>query len=204
MDEALNDRDKYFAGEVLNIGGTKKIRGAFRKPKDETWLTLNKAHSLDVDIVGDAIQLPLQESSFSTVLSTEVLEYLDDPDSFFSEINRVLKKGGHAILSVPFLHPLHGDGDCDLRRYTSSDLKRLSAKYGFELIELIELGGLAAVIFDMLRILTTYANGGRKRRFLLLSLFFVRPLFRIADTWMKTSRHYINTGYLVVIRKKEV
>ena len=44
---------------------------------------------------------PFHDNSVDIVLSSEVLEHLDDPISYLREINRILKDGGHLSLSTP-------------------------------------------------------------------------------------------------------
>jgi 2-polyprenyl-3-methyl-5-hydroxy-6-metoxy-1,4-benzoquinol methylase len=55
---------------------------------------------------GDAEALPLQSNAFSTVLCTEVLEHLPNPEQAVAEIERVLVPGGVLIGSVPSRSPI--------------------------------------------------------------------------------------------------
>jgi SAM-dependent methyltransferase len=54
-----------------------------------------------VTTIGDAASLPLQDCSFDTVICIHVLEHVDDDRQVISELYRVLKPGGSAIVSVP-------------------------------------------------------------------------------------------------------
>lgn len=56
--------------------------------------------------LGDAEALPLQSNAFSTVLCTEVLEHLPNPEQAVAEIERVLAPGGVLIGSVPGRSPI--------------------------------------------------------------------------------------------------
>jgi len=56
--------------------------------------------------LGDAEALPLQSNAFSTVLCTEVLEHLPNPEQAVAEIERVLAPGGVLIGSVPSRSPI--------------------------------------------------------------------------------------------------
>lgn len=53
-------------------------------------------------LAADLNHLPFRNHSFDYVISTEVFEHLDDPDSAMAELRRIAKKGGHLIISVPF------------------------------------------------------------------------------------------------------
>lgn len=49
------------------------------------------------------VGLPQPDASFDLVYSGEVLEHLWDPDHFLHEARRVLRPGGHLVLSTPNL-----------------------------------------------------------------------------------------------------
>src|SRR3989344_4306219 len=51
--------------------------------------------------VADAVSLPFKNNFFDLVVCLEVLEHVDDPVKVISEISRVLKKGGSAVILVP-------------------------------------------------------------------------------------------------------
>jgi len=50
---------------------------------------------------GSIYELPFTDESVDFVICSEVLEHLDNPDAGVKEIHRVLKKGGHAAITVP-------------------------------------------------------------------------------------------------------
>ena len=54
----------------------------------------------------DIHQIPFPENTFDAVLCNHVLEHVQDDIKAMSEINRVLKPGGFAIMQVPFFNPV--------------------------------------------------------------------------------------------------
>jgi SAM-dependent methyltransferase len=52
-------------------------------------------------IVGDASPLPLEDESITKIISTEVIEHVDDPAHFLNELVRVGKPGALYLLAVP-------------------------------------------------------------------------------------------------------
>jgi SAM-dependent methyltransferase len=94
-----------------------------------------------VDFVADACALPIADASVGTVLCSEVLEHLPNPTSGFNELVRILRPGGHLVLSVPFLARIH-EAPRDYFRFTKFSLQDLVTQYGLELIELSECGAI--------------------------------------------------------------
>jgi SAM-dependent methyltransferase len=75
--------------------------------------------------------------SYDTVLSTQVLEHVEDPDAYLDECCRILRPGGQLILSTHGMVEEHG---CpyDFHRWTSRGLENLAAKHGFEIMDSVK------------------------------------------------------------------
>lgn len=52
-------------------------------------------------IVGNAQQLPFDDASFDVACCLEVIEHVDDPQACLRELARIVKAGGHVILTCP-------------------------------------------------------------------------------------------------------
>ena len=84
---------------------------------------------------GEAEHLPYEDSSFDLVTGLDVVEHLDNDVAGLSEMRRVLRPGGYALLFVPafmFLWGVQDDISHHRRRYTRSDLERAVRAAGFE------------------------------------------------------------------------
>ncbi len=57
---------------------------------------------------GDACALPFPDASFDLVLATDIIEHVDRDDIALGEITRVLRPGGHALLTVPAFESIRG------------------------------------------------------------------------------------------------
>jgi len=81
--------------------------------------------------------IPFPENKFDLLTSIDVLEHIEDDKQSLNEINRVLKKGGIAIIIVPAYRKLWSTRDIRLRhyrRYENGDLEDKLNKSGFKLI----------------------------------------------------------------------
>lgn len=97
--------------------------------------TANVFYNCRPMIYADACHLPLTSSCADGVICLEVIEHVPDPAQAALEIARILKPGGQAWISMPFLYPLHNE-PFDFQRYTEYGLQRDVARAGLDLIEL--------------------------------------------------------------------
>ena len=80
--------------------------------------------------------LPFRQAAFDAVLASDVLEHIEDDVEALSEIARVLKPGGVAIVSVPAHQWLFSRHDVALhhfRRYSRTRLRQLLENGGFRI-----------------------------------------------------------------------
>lgn len=62
----------------------------------------------NVDVIGDAHELPYADESVDVIYCEAVLEHLADPVKAVAEMHRVLKVGGRVYACTPFIHHFHG------------------------------------------------------------------------------------------------
>jgi SAM-dependent methyltransferase len=91
------------------------------------------------DVFGDAGRLPFAGGAFDGIVCLEVLEHVSDPDAALAEIARVLKRGGRALVSMPFLYPVH-DAPHDYQRWTNHGWARSAARAGLEIVTIAPIG----------------------------------------------------------------
>ncbi len=94
-----------------------------------------------VDAFYDGHTIPFPDESFDTLLCTQVLEHADDPEILAKECARVLKPGGQAFFSMPFIYPEH-ETPYDFRRFTRFEHDRLFRKNGFTHVAIEQTTGL--------------------------------------------------------------
>lgn len=94
-------------------------------------------------------KLFFENNEFDTIILSDVLEHIREPELLFGEMSRILKKDGKLILNVPFYYWIH-EHPHDYYRYTKYALENFAIKSNFK-IELIRpIGGAPEVIADIL------------------------------------------------------
>jgi len=114
----------------------------------DLWDILDRAR-WTVTLFGDGCRLPFVEGCFDTVVATEVLEHLPEPEQVVREAARVLRPGGRLLMTVPFSQPLH-ELPGDYYRYTPSALEYLLEGAGLEVERIQPRGNFAATQGAML------------------------------------------------------
>jgi len=157
-------------------------------------------HGLDyVDVEADLNgPLPFGEHEFDTVLSTDVLEHLEEPDNLFREAARVLKPDGKLLLATPFLYWIH-EAPHDFGRYTSFMLERFCQKHGLEVLELRATGGSPEVLLDMVGRHLAWSDALTLGHARLASLALKLPGAR----WLSShSQRWFPLGFILVARRQ--
>ena len=95
------------------------------------------------------------------VRALEVFEHMPDPEACLVEIDRVLKRDGRLLLTVPFVAPLH-QMPFDYMRFTPPGLEALLARHGFAITAMQARGNFASVVGSTSAhwILRTFGSAG--------------------------------------------
>jgi len=81
-------------------------------------------------------QLPFRQGAFDAVMASDVLEHIEDDFEAVSEIARVLRPGGTAIISVPAHQWLFSEHDAALhhfRRYSKAAIRNVLERGGLRI-----------------------------------------------------------------------
>lgn len=167
-------------GRLLDVGcGKKPYKKLFVNVTEYIGMDIdNPGHdhsNEDIDIFYDGKRFPFADSSFDSVLTNQVFEHVFNPVEFMSEVNRVLKPGGHLLLTVPFMWDEH-EQPFDFGRYSSFGIKHILVNNGMEILKQYKsCAGVTAVI--QLFILSLYKGFYSKNRSvnLILTVILISP-----------------------------
>lgn len=194
IENSLRQCASFVNGLVLDVG-------CGQRPYEKTFFAgaakyIGVDYLLDrsrPDVLCSALQIPFHDEAFDTVVSTEVLEHVPDPLRALCETQRVLKPGGHLILTTPMYWPRH-EAPYDFFRYPYDGL-----------LHLIKAGGLETV---------KLYNRGRSYAFLGQAAQHIHPIKARPVTWLINraflwcDRHLnhdgITMGWTVVARRPTV
>jgi glycosyltransferase involved in cell wall biosynthesis/SAM-dependent methyltransferase len=148
--------------------GYGEVRGSYYGPAGQTVevrrLSVDgEEFTCDVDLFdAERDRFPYADEHFATVLCCELIEHLpSDPMHMMSEINRILRRGGHLVLTTPnitslralaaaiqgyhpaffpaYIRPKKPGEEADARHnreYTPREIAQLLADSGFEMVRL--------------------------------------------------------------------
>jgi SAM-dependent methyltransferase len=160
--------------------------GCGRKPY-ENLFTVNEYIGVDmektghdhtnskVDVFYDGKRLPFDNNSFDALFCSEVIEHIFNPDEILPELNRVMKPGARALITVPFCWNEH-EVPYDYARYTSFGITHLLNKHGFRVLELKKSGNFVRVIFQLWALYFFEKLKRFGRVGYAFSLFFIVPI----------------------------
>lgn len=81
---------------------------------------------------GSVLEIPLPDRSVDMVMSTQVIEHIADHGRAAAEFDRILRPGGHAIITTPHPPEPFPNDDHVREGYTEDDLRALFAPHGWE------------------------------------------------------------------------
>jgi SAM-dependent methyltransferase len=84
-------------------------------------------------IIGTDSKVEASDETFDIVLSTQVLEHVEDPKGYLLEARRILQKDGLLVLTTHGTWMYHPD-PTDYWRWTSAGLQKIVIDAGFEVI----------------------------------------------------------------------
>lgn len=187
-------------GRVLDLGGG-RTRGEFPQGKKMDWVVADIDFDLEPAVVADAHCLPFGSGVFDAVKSSELTGYLFEPIKMVEEIARILKPGGIAVITAPFLTPYDSEQH-DSVRLTGAWWEWAAKKSGLHLTKVEPQGFLLTVLADFEKY--WISHWWFPLRYAAYILMF--PVYEILFWYEKhfpTPKYFqrFTTGFLILLKK---
>ena len=192
--EALRGASEYVHGRVIDLGcGNKPYRELFPAVTEYFGCDVVQSSNTVVDLICDVTDVPLDDDSFDTAFSSQVIEHVSKPQNLCNEAYRLLRKGGYFVLAGPMYWHLHEE-PYDFYRFTKHGFKHLLEEAGFEVVKITANGGKWA----MVGLVAIHGITGTRfqRPFVIRS---INKIFGWAD---KRAYDEINTSNYVIVARK--
>ena len=173
-------------------------------------------------LVASALKIPFKSNKFNYVISSEVIEHVQDDSSFMKEIVRVTKKNGTIIVTTPSLEGLfkvsntcheHGTERHFKEGYKEKDIVELFQNHGCK-VEKIKYSMIffTQILINLVKIAYSIKEPSYKRQSDIIkvqesiifkiykSLFFIQLLFMYLDCFL--SLFMKGSNILVLAKKK--
>ncbi len=192
---------KYVKGKLLDLGcGHAPLFELYSKYATEItkadWK--NSIHNQEnIDVFCDLNEaLIFGSNSFDTVILSDVLNHLYEPEIALKEIYRILKPGGILLLNAPFLYTLNEE-PFDFGRYSIHKYRFWAQKINFRIIQIEQFGGINDVFEHFgLRILSLIPFGS-----FICKLFYSIRTFFVKHKILNINGTNCPYGYGVIMTK---
>ncbi|MCX6813429.1 MAG: class I SAM-dependent methyltransferase [Candidatus Azambacteria bacterium] len=185
----------YVKGRVLDLGaGMAKYKEIIVKNAGN-YVACDVKKTENIDTVCNVANLIFPSESFDTVISTQVFEHVDNPFTVVREIKKVLKSGGNAIITAPFMVPFHPDPK-DNFRFSKEGLEEIFKSQSFEIVESGIYGGFFMILSEMIHFSWFNPYARKPSRF----FAFMEKMAKFLDKIFPYKIIYTNT--FVVAKKK--
>jgi SAM-dependent methyltransferase len=195
LDRTLERLSGQLEGRVLDFGcADMPYRHLF---SDYVGADLPGNPQAEIEIRPDGT-LPVEDGSIDAVLSTEVLEHVEDPRTYLDECFRVIRPGGRMLLSTPGIFVWHPD-PVDYWRWTSQGLRFEIERAGFEVVHFEGIVGLTASGLQLFHDGVAYRLPRRlQQAFALL----MNALYALADRLEPRRMKDLNALVFAVVARK--
>lgn len=198
LEELSRDLQLPRGGRVLDYGcADVPYRHFFPDEADFVAADLPGNPNASIELNADAT-VPCEDGSFDAVLSTQVLEHVEDPDLYLSECFRALRPGGRMLLSTHGVFVYHPDPD-DYWRWTCAGLQRVVTRTGFEIERFEGIVGLLATGMQLVQDAIYWRLPRWLRPVLALAM---QSLIALADRLQSPESKRLNASVFAVVARK--
>lgn len=175
-------------------------------------LSFTRKRGFNLLAAGDLTAMPYRGEAFDAVLSCDVLEHLDSDRGGLAEMTRVLRPGGHLVLTLPahqFLWSEHDEALYHQRRYSAQQVRAMLQEAGLEVVKLspvVTAAFLPILVFRLMQHLRRHRPDEPKTDLRVLP----RPLnallvatLSLENWWLRVANLPVGTSLVAVGRKRQ-
>ena len=149
LKQVITEHAKYAHGTMLDVGCGLKPHEAEFAPFVTRHIGLDYSPTSGyrgnrADVCGDAAALPFADGCIDTILCTEVLVDLPDPEKTIGEFARILAPGGTLITTGAFVYPIHDRND--YFRFSPDGLAVIMRRHGLRSQKAVPISGTAVTL----------------------------------------------------------
>jgi SAM-dependent methyltransferase len=145
--------------------------------------------------------LPFQNEEFDTIILSDVLEHIAQPENLWAEMVRILSVDGKLIMNVPFYYWLHEQPN-DYYRYTEFALQRFVRISGLKLIKLDCIGGTPEIMTDIFaKNILHVPKIGRSLALFSQWITFSFIMTRFGKKISEATKAHFPFGYILIAQK---
>lgn len=200
----------YLKGRLLDFGcGSKPYKELF-DVKEYIGLDIEESgHSHQhegIDVYYEGSVIPFQDDNFDSIFSSEVFEHIFNLEEILAELHRVLKPGGHMLITLPFVWEEH-EIPYDFARYTSFGIEHLLKKNGFEIVTTKKTTNYVETVFQLWNayVWNTYVHSSNRYLSVFKTVLFIAPI-TIAGIFiskiLRDNRNFYHNN--IVVAKKPI
>lgn len=192
---------KYCTGRLLDVGcGKVPFYQVYQDLVEENiCMDLSSRDDIEsfLDIQTDINKVwPIEDNSFDTVFSTDVLAHIRNPWHYFKESARVLKSGGNLVITTPFVYWL-SEYPYDYYRLSKFALEEICEENDLRVVDLKTYGAHGDVLMDTLN---KCLDGRIGFRFFKLLNWLMKSTGTINRLNQRNKENY-PLGYILVAKK---
>lgn len=191
LEKKLQKYSHFLVGDLLDIGsGNRRYDHLFRGPVTAVDLHPNPELNIKFGDIEKGLDFP--DESFNNILCLEVFEYLENYQKAIAEIYRLLKPGGYALVSIPFMYHEHEDKIRLTKEYLATQFS------GFSSTEIKTIGNAYTTIWDILR--KKWLHGKKGWQVALAWNLLLRPLRVLIKPYENMEDKYYS-GVFIILKK---
>lgn len=147
--------------------------------------------------------LPFSDEAFETIILSDVLSHIYNPDKLLREAQRVLVPGGKILISTPFYYWINEE-PFDYYRYTEFYFRKIAEELKFNIIVLESLGGVPEIITDILskRLIKRPRIGKFIAKRFQAATFYLVNHTSFGQRISKTTSKNFPLGYFIIMEKQ--